>query len=68
MMASAVTRVKTLAVPNVRTAMGDELGGGPSALAPLTDLLGVLAVVPRRDAIHEPRRRPALGELLVGQA
>src|SRR5712691_2079248 len=38
-----------------------------SAQPPLTDLLGVRAIVARRDAIHEPRRRLALGEVLVGQ-
>src|SRR5439155_4165686 len=49
----------------------DTVDGGstacPSALAPLADLLGVLAVVTRRDAIHQPRSRLALGEVLVGQ-
>ena len=49
----------------------DTVDGGsmacPSALAPLADLLGVLAVVAHRDAIHQPRSRLALGEVLVGQ-
>ena len=66
------------AVPRRADAAAYVMGGGidtvdggstacPSALAPLADLLGVLAVVARRDAIHQPRSRLALGEVLVGQ-